>query len=74
MTPRWRPTAAAFLIIAIIVAWAAIIASLSNTVTGWPWPVQAVFYTAAGVIWVLPLKPILRWSETGRWRDERPQS
>ena len=74
MTPRWRPTAAAFLIIAIIIAWATIIASLSNSITSWPWPVQALFYTAAGIIWVLPLKPILRWSETGRWRDDRPQS
>lgn len=73
MTRRWRPTAAAFIIISIIVVWVVLVASLAETVTGWPWPVQALFYTAAGILWVLPLKPILRWSETGRWRDDGPQ-
>lgn len=74
MTPRWRPTVGAFLIIAIIVVWAVLIASLAEIVTTWPWLVQALFYTAAGIVWVLPLKPILRWSETGRWRGDGPRS
>lgn len=74
MTPRWRPTAGVFLIIAIIVVWAVLIASLSETVTAWPWPVQALFYTVAGIVWILPLKPILRWSETGHWRNDRPRT
>lgn len=72
MTPRWRPTVGAFLIVAIIIVWAVLVASLSDVVTTWPWAVQALFYTAAGLVWVLPLKPILRWSETGRWRDDLP--
>jgi hypothetical protein len=71
--PRWRPTAGVFLIIVIIVGWAAAVASLSHTVSSWPSWVQALFYTAAGIVWIAPLKPILRWSETGRWRDDRPQ-
>lgn len=70
MNPRWRPTAGVFLIITIITVWAVLVASLSETVTAWPWPVQAVFYIVAGLVWILPLKPILRWSETGRWRGE----
>ena len=74
MTPRWRPTAGIFMILGIIVVWAALIASLSEVVTAWPWPVQALFYIVAGVVWIFPLKPILRWSETGRWRDEPPQT
>jgi hypothetical protein len=32
------------------------------------WPVQAIFYLIAGIVWILPLKPLLRWMETGRWR------
>ena len=71
--PRPRPTAAAFMIIGIIVVWSALIVSVSDVVTGWPWPVQAIFYTFAGLVWILPLKPILRWSETGRWRGDPPQ-
>ncbi|MGP0730965.1 DUF2842 domain-containing protein, partial [Escherichia coli] len=22
----------------------------------------------AGIVWILPLKPLLLWMETGRWR------
>ena len=72
--PRSRPTAAAFIIISIIIAWAVLIASVSHIVTAWPWPVQALFYTVAGIVWIIPLKPILRWSETGRWRAGPPAS
>lgn len=72
--PRPRPTAAVFMIIGIIIFWSAIIVSLSDIVAAWPWPVQAIFYTVAGIIWIFPLKPILRWSETGHWRNDRPPS
>jgi hypothetical protein len=72
--PRSRPTAAAFMIIGIIIAWAVLIASVSHIVTAWLWPVQALFYTVAGIVWIIPLKPILRWSETGRWRAGPPAS
>jgi len=27
-----------------------------------------VIYLVAGVIWIAPLKPLLRWMELGRWR------
>lgn len=73
MNPRWQPTAAVFLILGIIVAWTAIVASLAGMVSRWPALVQTLFYTVAGLIWIVPLKPILRWGETGRWRDEGPQ-
>lgn len=72
--PRWRPTAGIFIILGIILAWAVLIGSLASTVGKWPALVQLVFYIVAGVVWILPLKPILRWSETGRWRDDPPLS
>ena len=71
--PRWRPTAGIFMILAIITVWAVLIGSLASTVTEWPALVQLVFYIVAGVVWILPLRPILRWSETGRWRGEPPR-
>jgi ABC-type polysaccharide/polyol phosphate export permease len=71
--PRPRPTAAVFMILGVILVWAALIASVSDTVAAWPALVQLLFYMVAGIIWILPLKPILRWSETGRWRDDRPR-
>jgi len=70
--PRPRPTAGVFMILGVIVVWAALIASLGDLVGRWPVLVQLLFYIVAGIIWILPLKPILRWSETGRWRDGSP--
>ena len=74
MNPRWRPVAGIFLIIGIIIVWAGVVASLSQTVTAWPVWVQTIFYMVAGIVWILPLKPILRWSETGRWRGDDPRA
>ena len=68
MTPSWRKPAGAIAILALIAAWCVAVVSLSATVDGWPWPVQLVFYLFTGLIWITPLKPLLRWMETGRWR------
>jgi hypothetical protein len=56
------------LILLLIVIWAVLIASLAPVVGKWPVLVQAPFYLFMGIAWILPLKPLLRWSETGRWR------
>ncbi len=66
--PTWRKPAGMGLILLLITVWAVIVASLANYIGDLPWPVQAAFYTAAGIVWILPLKPLLRWMETGRWR------
>ena len=71
--PRPRPTAGVFMILGVIIVWAALVASISDVVAGWPSLVQLLFYIAAGLVWIFPLRPILRWSETGRWRSEPPQ-
>ncbi len=62
------------MIIGIIIVWAILIASLADIVGRWPALLQLPFYIVAGVVWILPLRPILRWSETGRWRADPPQS
>lgn len=66
--PSWRKPAGAFAIIALILIWCIGVASLSVTVGQWPVLVQLVFYVFTGIVWILPLKPLLRWMETGRWR------
>lgn len=67
--PSWRKTAGIFGILAYIALWATLVASLSGTVGTWPTVAQALFYLVAGLIWVLPLKSVLRWMETGRFKD-----
>jgi len=66
--PSWRKPAGIFAILALIAIWAALIVSLSGTVGRWPVLIQSVFYLVAGIAWILPLKPLLRWMETGRFR------
>ena len=68
MKPSGRKPAGALLILALVTIWCVLVASLSATVGGWPWPVQALFYLVAGIVWIAPLKPLLLWMETGRWR------
>ena len=66
--PSWRKPAGIFAILAIIVLWAALVASLATFVEKWPVLVQGAFYLVAGLAWIAPLKPLVRWMETGRFR------
>lgn len=68
MTPTWRKPAGMLAILALIVAWCVLIGSLSATIGGWHWLVQLAFYLVTGIVWITPLKPLLRWMETGRWK------
>ena len=65
--PSWRKPAGIFAILALIAAWAVLIASLASYVGRWPVLIQAIFYLIAGIAWVFPLRPLLRWMETGRF-------
>ena len=69
MEPSWRKPAGIFAILALIVGWAVLVASLSSVVGRWPILVQSLFYLVAGIAWILPLKPLLRWMETGHFKD-----
>lgn len=68
MTPSWRKPFGMFVILGLITGWVVAVASFSAVIGGWPGIVQLVFYIVTGIVWILPLKPLLRWMETGRWR------
>jgi len=67
--PTWRKPAGMGLLLLLIIVWAVLVASLSAHVGRLHWALQALFYTVAGTAWVLPLKPLLRWMELGKWRE-----
>ena len=67
--PSWRKPVGIFAILALIAVWTVLIVSFSSEIGGWPVLAQAMFYFVAGVAWILPLKPLLRWMETGRFMD-----
>lgn len=66
--PSSRKAAGIAVILLLILAWAVLVASLAPVVGGWPVLVQAAFYLIMGLAWIIPLKPLIRWSQTGRWR------
>jgi hypothetical protein len=66
--PSPRKLAGIALIVALIVLWAAFVANLAPLVGKWPVLVQAPYYLFMGVAWVIPLKPLIRWTETGSFR------
>ena len=67
--PTWRKPAGIFLILLLIAGWAVLVASGADLLAGLPWPVHVLYFLVAGIVWILPLKPLLRWMETGKWRE-----
>jgi predicted membrane channel-forming protein YqfA (hemolysin III family) len=67
--PTWRKPAGIFLILLLIAGWAFVVVTVAELLPPLPRPVKALFFVAAGIAWILPLKPLLRWMELGRWRE-----
>ena len=73
VNPSWRSAAGMFLILLLIGAWSVAVVSAYELIADVAWPLQALFFLVAGIAWVLPLKPLLRWMQSGRFRS-RPDS
>lgn len=69
--PTWRKPAGVGLLLMMIATWGVLVASVADWLTGLPWPVHALYYLVAGLawLWILPIRPLLLWMETGRWRS-----
>jgi hypothetical protein len=68
MTPSWRKPVGVLLILLLIAVWAGVVVSQAARIAALPWPIQAIVYCTLGIVWIAPLKPLLRWMEIGRWR------
>jgi predicted membrane channel-forming protein YqfA (hemolysin III family) len=66
--PSWRKPVGILLILLLIALWAGIVVSLADWLPPLWWPVKALFFVVAGIVWALPLRPLLKWMETGAWR------
>lgn len=65
--PTLRKPAGMVAILVIICVWGYLVSRFSAIIGTWPFAVQMITYAVAGIIWILPLKPLLQWMETGRW-------
>ncbi len=61
--PSIRKPLGVLFILGLIVVWGGVIMALSPWIAALWWPVQAVVYLVAGVAWIAPLGPVLRWME-----------
>ncbi len=64
----WRKPAGMLAILLLILVWVVLVASFSAEIGALPILVQLVIYVVLGIVWIAPLKPLLLWMETGRWR------
>ena len=71
LEPSWRQPFGILLILLLIAGWAVLVASAATLIEGAPRWIHIFYYLVAGIAWILPLKPVLSWMETGRWRAPR---
>lgn len=64
-----RKGLAAIAILAFIAIWIFFIGTIGSYITDQPIWIQLPFYIFAGVAWILPLRPVLRWMNR---QPERP--
>lgn len=60
-----RKIIAMFLLLTWITFYIWAVATSAGATTDWPRIWQLVFYVVAGVLWILPLKPLFAWMNTG---------
>jgi len=68
MNPSWRKPAGMLAILALIAMVAVLVGSYSAEIARLPAAVQGLVYVICGIAWIAPLKPLLSWMETGRFR------
>ena len=65
MKPSWRKPVGVLGLLAGLTVYALIISRLLAPIAEWPALVQAVIYLVLGTAWLLPLRPLLIWMESG---------
>lgn len=66
--PTLRKPLGILMILGLIAVWVAMIASFSSQIGALPVPLQGIIYLVAGITWIIPLGPVLKWMETGKFR------
>jgi hypothetical protein len=67
MEPSWRKPAGIIGLLFYLAVYAGIVASLVSALARMPMPLMVVAHLLLGVAWVLPLRPLFIWMNTGRW-------
>ena len=73
MIPTWRKPVGILAMLAYIMIWVFIVTSAAQWIETLHVLLQTMFYLICGIIWILPLKPILYWMEHGHWPKKQPK-
>lgn len=70
--PSWRKPVGMFAILGLIGLWAFLVGSASELIATLPSWAQIPVYGVLGIIWIwiLPLRKLLAWMETGHWNPK----
>lgn len=68
MEPTLRKPFGVLGILAFITLYAGLVAHFAEAIFRLPFLLQLVLFAVLGIIWVFPLRPLLRWMETGKFR------
>ena len=68
LKPKWRNGVGMMLILLLIAAWSVLVATLAPYAARMPFLLEMLFYVVAGIAWILPVRPLLRWTATGAFR------
>ena len=70
--PSWRKPVGVLALLAYLALYAGLVSSFAGTLAALPTAVMALAYLVAGIAWVLPLRPLFLWMNTGHWthRDD----
>lgn len=69
MNPSWRKPFGVLLILLLIVVWAPLVLLASPLIERLHILLQAIIYLIAGIVWIMPLRPLLVWMERAPQQD-----
>ncbi|MFZ4689537.1 MAG: DUF2842 domain-containing protein [Polymorphobacter sp.] len=67
MEPSWRKPAGVLGLLLYLTLYAGLVASFGDALSALPQPLMLLAYIVFGLAWVLPLRPLFLWMNTGRW-------
>ncbi|KAB7648747.1 DUF2842 domain-containing protein [Polymorphobacter fuscus] len=68
--PSWRKPVGMLGLLGYLALYALVVTSFADALATLPQPLVVLAYIAAGLAWVLPLRPLFLWMNTGRWTHD----
>ncbi|WP_164114817.1 DUF2842 domain-containing protein [Sphingorhabdus sp. Alg239-R122] len=68
MEPTWRKPVGILAILLLITIWCVLVVTVVGWIGGMHVLLQILIYLVTGIIWILPLRPLMIWMETGYFK------